>query len=164
MAGINIRRMTLLDIEAVSRIEAETFPRPWSLDDFRFEMTENPVARYLVVQKDDKVLGFAGAHIILDEGHITNVAITKMARGQGLGRLLMESLMQYAANLGVRYITLEVRASNAAAIELYLTLGFIKVNVRQKYYEDNGEDAWLMVCDRLPEASEGFSEAETLSR
>jgi ribosomal-protein-alanine N-acetyltransferase len=162
MAGINIRRMTLQDIETAARIEAETFPRPWTLADFRFEMSENPVARYLVAQREGEIIGFAGAHIILDEGHITNIAVLREARGQGLGRLLMEGLMQYASNLGVRYMTLEVRVSNVAAVALYRSLGFIKVNLRQKYYEDNGEDAWLMVCDQFPEASADFLETETL--
>jgi ribosomal-protein-alanine N-acetyltransferase len=70
----------------------------------------------------------------------------------------MQSLMQYAANLGGKYMTLEVRASNQPAINLYKSLGFFKVWVRPKYYTDNQEDAWVMVCDRLPEIEEDFSE------
>ena len=69
--------------------------------------------------------------------------------------------MQYAANLGVRYMTLEVRVATGAP-SAYESLGFIKVHVRKRYYEDNGEDAWLMVCDRLPGAQEDFEEPETL--
>ncbi len=154
--------MTFADAADVARIEEDTFARPWSLADFQFEMAENPVARYFVAEKDGKVLGFAGAHIIMDEGHVTNVAMVRQARGQGVGRLLMSSLMQYAANLGVRYMTLEVRAGNRAAIALYRSLGFIQVSVRKKYYEDNGEDALLMVCDRLPEARDDFVESGTV--
>jgi len=74
----------------------------------------------------------------------------------------MQGLMQYAANLGVRYLTLEVRASNTPAIALYQSLGFIKVGIRKKYYEDNQEDALLMVCDQLPEAEDDFTEEETV--
>jgi ribosomal-protein-alanine N-acetyltransferase len=124
-------------------------------------MTSNPVARYVVAEQEGVLLGFAGAHIILDEGHITNVAVIKEARGHGLGRLLMDALMQLAANLGARYLTLEVRASNAAAVALYQSFGFIKVSVRKKYYEDNGEDALLMVCDQLPPAQDDFQEDKT---
>jgi ribosomal-protein-alanine N-acetyltransferase len=114
-----------------------------------------------VAEQEGVLLGFAGAHIILDEGHITNVAVIKEARGHGLGRLLMDALMQLAANLGARYLTLEVRASNAAAVALYQSFGFIKVSVRKKYYEDNGEDALLMVCDQLPPAQDDFQEDKT---
>ena len=74
----------------------------------------------------------------------------------------MDGLMQYAANLGVSYMTLEVRVSNAAAIALYQSLGFFKVSVRPKYYEDNQEDALLMVCDKMPEADPDFAEDESL--
>ena len=140
----------------------ETFSKPWSLADFTYEMSGNPVARYVVAEQAEKVLGFAGAHIILDEGHITNVAVLKEARGQKIGRKLMLALIQYAANLGVRYLTLEVRAGNGSAIALYCSLGFITVSVRKKYYDDNGEDALLMVCDKLPEAKIDFSEFETV--
>ena len=153
-----IRRMTIDDVPQVHAIEQATFPLPWSLADFTYEMTSNPVARYVVAEQEGVLLGFAGAHIILDEGHITNVAVIKEARGHGLGRLLMDALMQLAANLGARYLTLEVRASNAAALALYQSFGFIKVSVRKKYYEDNGEDALLMVCDQLPPAQDDFQE------
>jgi ribosomal-protein-alanine N-acetyltransferase len=156
-----IRRMTIDDVPQVHAIEQATFPLPWSLADFTYEMTSNPVARYVVAEQEGVLLGFAGAHIILDEGHITNVAVIKEARGHGLGRLLMDALMQLAANLGARYLTLEVRASNAAAVALYQSFGFIKVSVRKKYYEDNGEDALLMVCDQLPPAQDDFQEDKT---
>lgn len=153
--------MNIDDVQVVAGIEKATFAKPWSMADFTYEMESNPVARYVVAEQAEQVLGFAGAHIILDEGHITNVAVLKEARGQGIGRKLMNALIQYAANLGVRYLTLEVRAGNEPAIALYRSLGFIKVTVRKKYYNDNGEDALLMVCDKLPEAEIDFSEDET---
>ena len=81
---------------------------------------------------------------------------------QGIGRLLTAGLMQYAANLGVTYMTLEVRRSNETAQNLYRSLGFIQVGVRKKYYEDNGEDALFMVCDHMPPAQEDFEEPETV--
>ncbi len=161
MAEPLIRRMTLRDAGEVAAVEAACFKTPWTQKDFEYEMTRNPVARYLVAQREGCVAGFAGAHIILDEGHITNVAVLPECRGQGLGRKLMEALLQYAANLGARYLTLEVRAGNAPAIALYASLGFVKVSVRKGYYADSGEDALLMVCDRLPPAEPDFEEAET---
>lgn len=162
MADVSIRRMTLSDAEQVHGIEKATFPYPWSLQSFQEEMTTNPVARYLVAEENGAILGFAGVHIILDEGHITNVAVVENRRGEGIGRLLFGGLMQYAANLGVRYMTLEVRVSNQKAIRLYERYGFLKVHTRKQYYEDNGEDALLMVCDQMPDAQEDFEETETV--
>ena len=107
--SVTYRRMTLADAEAVHAIEVETFPEPWSLQSFQEEMTRNACARYIVAEEDGAVLGYAGAWLILDEGHITNVAVTKSRRGEGIGEALMRALMQYAANMGVQYMTLEVR-------------------------------------------------------
>ena len=157
-----IRRMTLEDVDAVHAIETATFRTPWSRADFEHEMTKNPCARYLVAETDGRVAAFAGAHIILDEGHITNIAVLEPFRGQGIGRKITQALLQYASNLGVSYLTLEVREHNEKAQALYRSLGFFKVGIRKKYYEDTGEDAWIMVCDKLPQAEEDFTEAETV--
>lgn len=155
-----IRRMTMADVDGVAAVEAATFPTPWSRDAFASEM-KNVAARYLVAEKDGRVIGYAGAWIILDESHITNIAVLKEARGQGVGRALTAGLMQYLSNLGAAYATLEVRKSNEVAQSLYVSLGFIKLGVRKRYYEDNGEDALIMVCDHMPEADPDFEEAET---
>lgn len=155
-----IRRMTLADVDGVAAVEAATFPTPWSRDAFESEM-KNVAARYLVAEKDGQVIGYAGAWIIIDESHITNIAVLKEHRGQGIGRALTAGLMQYLSNLGAAYATLEVRKSNAVAQSLYVSLGFIKLGVRKRYYEDNGEDALIMVCDHMPEADPDFEEAET---
>ena len=157
-----IRRMTLSDVGQVHAIETATFAMPWPEDSFRKEMTENKTARYLVAERAGEVIAYAGAWLIIDEGHITNIAVRKDERGQGVGRAITEALMQYAANLGVVYMTLEVRKSNAAARHLYESLGFQQLAVRKRYYEDNGEDALLMVCDHLPQADPDFTEPETL--
>lgn len=156
-----IRRMTLSDVDGVAAVEAATFPTPWSRDSFVSEM-KNVAARYLVAEKDGQIIGYAGAWIIIDESHITNIAVLKEYRGQGIGRALTAGLMQYLSNLGAAYATLEVRKSNTVAQSLYVSLGFIKLGVRKRYYEDNGEDALIMVCDHMPEADPDFEEAETL--
>lgn len=157
-----LRRMTDGDIDAVCEIEAHAFAMPWSRRSFEQELHDNKCARYLVAERAGEVLGYAGAWLIFEEGHITNIAVKKEARGQGVGRLLTEGIMQYAANLGVQYMTLEVRESNLVAQNLYKAVGFKKVSVRKKYYEDNGEDGLLMVNDRLPPAQEDFREPETV--
>ena len=162
MAEPVLRRMTLADVPAVHRLEQAIFSMPWSEKDFVYEMTENKVARYLVIEEAGEIIAFAGAHIILDQAHVTNIAVRQDCRGRGLGRMITRALMQYASNLGAEYLTLEVRQSNATAQNLYKSLGFVKVNVRKRYYEDTGEDAWLMVCDQLPAAEPDFEETETL--
>ncbi len=158
---IIIRRMTMADVDGVAAVEAATFPTPWSRDAFASEM-KNAAARYLVAEKDGKIIGYAGAWIIIDESHITNIAVLKDERGQGIGRRLTAGLMQYLSNLGAAYATLEVRKSNQVAQNLYVSLGFIKLGVRKRYYEDNGEDALIMVCDHMPEVDPNFEEAETV--
>ena len=156
-----VRRMTADDCETVWQIEKTTFPQPWSLRDFEHEMRENVCARYLVAEMEGRIVGFAGAHIILDEGHITNIAVDAAFRGQGIGRKLLQSLLQYASNLGAQYLTLEVRADNEPAKRLYQSLHFIRVGIRKKYYEDQ-QDAWIMVTERMPDADPDFEEAETV--
>ena len=162
MEPYEIRRMTLHDLPAVDAIEQACFTTPWPADAYAGELTRNPAARYLVLTVGGEIAGFAGGHIILDESHITNIAIAEAHRGQGLGRALLTALLQYFANLGAVYTTLEVREHNAPALGLYRALGFIAVGRRKKYYSDNGEDALIMVCDALPPADPDFEEAETL--
>ena len=140
------------------RIEADTFPRPWSEESFRQELSRNVAARYLVAEQDGQVIGYAGAWIILDESHVTNIAVAAPWRGRGVGRKLTETLLWYLSNLGAGYATLEVRVSNERAIRLYRALGFVSVGKRKKYYEDNGEDAYLMVCEHLPAVDPDFEE------
>ena len=157
-----IRRMVMDDVDGVYAIELSSFPKPWTRGDFVKEMTTNTCARYLVAEKAGEIIGFAGAWIVMDEAHITNIAVKKEFRGQGIGRALTAGLLQYAANLGVVYAVLEVRRSNAAAQKLYKSLNFEYVGTRKKYYEDNGEDALLFCCQNLPPVDPDFEEPETI--
>ena len=153
-----IRRMRKEDLDAVTAIEEATFAIPWSRESFRQELERNVAARYLVAEVEGKVIGYAGAWIILDESHITNIAVEEAYRGQGIGRQLTEALIQYLSNLGACDATLEVRVSNIRAQNLYKSLGFVSVGKRKRYYEDNQEDAFLMVCEHMPEVEEDFEE------
>ena len=157
---VRIRRMGTRDVDAVTEIEKATFARPWSRESFLQEMERNKAARYLVAEKDGRVIGYAGAWIILDESHITNIAVAEAERGRGVGRKLTEALMQYISNLGAAYATLEVRVSNERAQNLYKSLGFVSVGRRKRYYEDNGEDAFLMVCEHMPDVEDDFEETD----
>ena len=158
--SVTYRRMTLEDVPQVHEIELKTFHTPWTYQSFVDEMTTNKCARYVVAEEDGKVLAYAGAWLIFEEGHITNIAVTEEARGRGIGKGVTRELMQYAANMGVQYMTLEVRRSNTVAQNLYKSLGFIELGVRKRYYEDNGEDAYLYVCDHMPEIQEDFFERD----
>ena len=159
---ITIRRMTIADVPGVYHIEKDCFSTPWSKQSFVDEMERNPVARYLVAIAGEEIVGYAGAWLILEEGHITNIGVLREYRGQGIGEKLAKGLLTYSANLGVQYMTLEVRKSNIIAQKLYEKMGFQKVGTRKKYYEDNGEDALLMVCDKMPAGDPNFTETETL--
>ena len=153
-----VRRMTIEDVPQVHAIELATFPMPWSEQSFIDEMTKNVCARYMVAEENGRILAFAGAWLIFDEGHITNIAVAEEHRGRGIGRAVTEALKQYAANMGVQYMTLEVRRSNLVAQSMYKKLGFIELGYRKRYYEDNGEDALLMVCQDMPEPQEDFED------
>ena len=153
-----IRRMRTEDLDQVTALEKATFAIPWSRESFRQELERNVAARYLVAETEGKVIGYAGAWIILDESHITNIAVAEAYRGRGIGRRLTEALLQLLSNLGASYATLEVRVSNVRAQRLYRSLGFVSVGKRKRYYEDNQEDAFLMVCEHLPQAEEDFAE------
>lgn len=136
-----IRKMTAKDIDRVSRIEEQNFSRPWSREAFE-TMLNSENALYMVAQTDDKVVGNCGVIVAVDEGDICNVAVDKDYRGRGIGEELVKTVMKTAAEeLGVRAFTLEVRASNAAAIRLYEKIGFVSEGVRPKFYSSPVEDA-----------------------
>lgn len=149
MAGCSvIRPMEEKDLARIHEIERCSFAVPWSEDAMRSELG-NPVARYLVLEEEGQVMGYVGTWIIIDEGHITNIAVHPDARGRGHGKALLLGLMRIAQELGVAFMDLEVRVSNAPAISLYRKLGFKPAGIRKGYYEDNGEDAQIMVNDKL---------------
>ena len=99
------------------------------------------------------VIGFAGFWIIAGEAHITNIAVRELYRRQGIGELLLISIIELATELNAQLITLEVRASNAAAQSLYSKYDFTQVGLRRGYYSDDREDATLMSAENITSAS-----------
>lgn len=150
MAGISIALMTLEDVDAVHAIEEAAFPTPWSHDAFVKEVTENRCARYLVLKEEGECVAYAGMWLIMDEGHITNIAVRADRRSLGYGEAVTRALIQLAADSGLSFLTLECRRSNVAAQSLYHKLGFKDVGFRKRYYE-NSEDALIMYLQPLPE-------------
>lgn len=151
MSEITVGLMTEQDVDAVHEIEAACFKTPWSKDSLLHEVTENQCARYVVVREDGRAIAYAGVWFILDEGHITNIAVHPDRRRQGYGEKVVRAMIQLAADSGMNWMTLEVRRSNKAAQNLYHKLGFIDVGYRKRYYE-NTEDALIMALEKLPEA------------
>jgi ribosomal-protein-alanine N-acetyltransferase len=144
-----IRPMELADVDAVLKVEKASFATPWSREAFVTEVGDNDLARYLVAEVDGQIVGYAGMWLILDEAHITNVALLPSFRGRGLGSKLMEKLCELAKIAGARRMTLEVRPSNLAAQRLYGRMGFEVCGIRPGYYTDSKEDALIMWRDRL---------------
>ncbi|MDD4600336.1 Ribosomal-protein-alanine acetyltransferase [bioreactor metagenome] len=143
MSDICIRPMQAEDIDAVLTIEHQSFSLPWSREAFQAEVCNN-LACYLVMEMDGLMIGYGGMWIVLDEAHITNVAILPDYREQGLGKRLFASMIHQANSRGTIRMTLEVRVSNTAAQKLYKGFGFTVCGLRRGYYTDNQEDALIM--------------------
>lgn len=131
------------DIDDILDISSLSFSISWSKDSYTQELT-NPIARYLVGKIDNKVVGFVGTWIVLDEAHITNIAIHPNYRKQGIGSKLLSEFLEYCKNQGCVAFTLEVRSGNKAAKALYEKHNFRQEGIRKGYYEDNKEDAIIM--------------------
>lgn len=138
-----IREMKANDVEAVSKIESETFSMPWSAKDF-LEMVEADYAYYYVAELNGEIAGCCGIRNIAGEGEITNVVVAEKHRQKGIGRKLMEYMLLKALENGMGDCTLEVRVSNQPAIRLYEGLGFKGEGVRPDFYEKPREDALIM--------------------
>ena len=137
--------MTSDDVESVYAIELATFPTPWTLDSFYYEVHENQYAYYLIaVDEDDSIIGFCGMWMVIDAAQITNVAVTEAARGRGIGEGLMREAMRIAREYSMDVMSLEVRVTNSVAQNLYRKLAFQDGGIRKGYYTDNGEDALVM--------------------
>lgn len=135
----------------VLEIERRVNGAPWSERSFRNEL-DHPHGIFRVALENGEVVGYGGIWLVIDEAHVTNVAVEPEHQGQGIGRRIMSELLKAAAEAGMRCSTLEVRAGNAPALALYEKLGFERTAVRKGYYPDNREDAvvmWLHSLDDL---------------
>ena len=136
--------MTPDDVEAVYAIEQATFPTPWTLDSFHYEMRENQYAYYILAEDETGIIGFCGMWLVIDAAQITNVAVVESVRGKGIGEALMREAMRVSREAGMDFVSLEVRVTNMVAQNLYRKLGFQDGGIRKGYYTDNGEDALVM--------------------
>ncbi|WP_397386802.1 ribosomal protein S18-alanine N-acetyltransferase [Paenibacillus sp. MMS20-IR301] len=152
-AELVFRLMRLEDVPEILVIEREAFTMPWTEEAFRNELTHNHFAKYMVMELAGHIIGYAGMWAIVDEAHVTNIALLQAYRGRKWGERLLDELMKTAAYLGMKSITLEVRVSNEVAQNLYRKKGFRPAGTRKGYYSDNREDALIMWAD-LPEYGE----------
>ncbi|MFX3636175.1 MAG: ribosomal protein S18-alanine N-acetyltransferase [Candidatus Pristimantibacillus sp.] len=141
---LEFRSMVLEDISAIVAIEHEAFTTPWTEEAFINELLNNTFAKYMVMEYEGEIIGYGGMWVIIDEAHVTNIAVRSEWRGQGLGERLMTELQRTAVFFGADKMTLEVRVSNEVAQRLYRKLGFESSGVRPAYYSDNLEDALIM--------------------
>lgn len=129
-------------LSQMAQIEREAFDQPWSVNMFIPEV-EDENAHYIVGTRGEEVVCYGGFHKVLDEAHITNIAVKDTQRGRGIGRFLLGQLIDLAKRLDINYMTLEVKDSNIPAIKLYESYGFKVEGVRKRYY-NNLHDALIM--------------------
>ena len=127
----------------VERLEQRCFSVPWTEAQLRAQLPDDRHV-FLVAERGDEVLGYVGLMHVLDEGYISNVAVSPDCRRQGIGAALIAELTRRAGRLELAFLTLEARASNAPAIRLYEKMGFRQVGRRKRYYQRPEEDAVLM--------------------
>ncbi len=138
-----IKPLTEEDVDAVCVLEEEAFSMPWHKESF-LEMINNKDACYLVGLWEEEVVASCGLRNIVGDGEITNVVTKAAMRGKGVAKQMLLRLMEEGVKMGVEAFTLEVRKSNAPAIHLYESLGFVTEGIRKNFYEEPQEDALIM--------------------
>ena len=144
MAQLIIRQAEERDILAIEGLEQVCFSDPWSYESLEHDILNNKLSFYIVAEVEGVVCGYVGIWNIVDEGHITNVAVSPDYRRKHIASNMLDVLIASCEEAGVERFTLEVRAGNEPAKALYAGKGFKEIGVRKGYYQDNGEDAIIM--------------------
>lgn len=139
--------MTLRHIPELAQLEQQCFSLPWTAAQLAEELA-NPSAVFLVAELEGKVVGYGGMLVAADEGAVTNIAVFPAYRGRGFGKALTAALLEEACRRGLALVALEVRESNAVAIALYQSLGFVEAGRRKAFYEKPREDAKILLWQR----------------
>lgn len=145
---ITVRPMTHQDLIDVVAIERLCFGDRWSVQSFTSEL-DNPASSYYVAIEGERIVGYAGFWLILDEAHITTIAVHPTQQRRHLGELLLNHLIAAAFEKEAKWLTLEVRVSNLGAQKLYEKYGFTTLGRRRGYYQDDGEDALVMWTENI---------------
>ena len=139
-----IRKMALEDLDTIMILESQLFTCAWTLDNYRFELTENPYGHYVVLDEQG-IKGYLGLWINDDALQITTLGVDPAYQNKGYGKELVRYALELAQSIKAAVITLEVRVSNEKAIKLYESFGFRKAAIRRQYYSHPDEDAILMI-------------------
>ncbi len=154
-ASYRLVPMNLELIPQVAELERQCFSKPWN-EAMLTEELSNPLASFIVAQGDNQeVLGYAGLSVVAGEGYIDNVAVRQEYRRKGIAQALLEVFLQFGAAKQLSFLTLEVRASNDPAKQLYMKHGFEQVGRRKNYYDAPQEDAIIMTKMFKREPTEG---------
>ena len=137
-----IKNGELADIEGIALIENDAFAHPWSKN--AIEESIKAGTKFFIAIKDNKAVGYMGLSAIAGEGYVTNVAVLESYRKTGVGKQLLIAATQWAQEMKLEFISLEVRTSNEPAIKLYEKMEFERVAIRKRFYEDPTEDAIIM--------------------
>jgi [ribosomal protein S18]-alanine N-acetyltransferase len=142
--AVHLDPMRRRHLRAVLRIEAQVYPRPWSMGLFMSELALRSTRSYTVARVGGMVVGYSGLMMAGEEGHITNIAVDPAWHRRHIGTRLMMDMALVARRRGVRHLTLEVRVSNQAAQVMYRRFGFVPEGIRRNYYTETNEDAIVM--------------------
>ena len=138
------------DVDAIVALEAESFTNPWSRETLVWELQNSDVTRIYVARTDEgAVVAFCSCWVVFDELHVNTLAVSPAERRRGVATVLMRAVIEDAAAAGATRATLEVRASNEAALRLYTGLGFRIQATRPRYYTKPEEDAYILWLDEL---------------
>lgn len=143
LKDITICPMQEKDLDQVIQIENASYPCPWARIHFLDELNAKYNFPLVALDISGRLVGYICPMLLLDEGHIFNVAVHPLFRGKGIGKILVNRVIEECRISGAEFITLEVRISNQSALSLYRSIGFTECGHRIRYYE-NGEDALLM--------------------
>lgn len=143
MEKLTIVPMEERHLDALARLEQECFSEPWTRAGLAAEL-DNPISVFRVAELAGIPAGYAGMHCVLDECYVANVAVFPQCRRKGIALALMKCLISFARQYGERFVTLEVRPSNAAAVALYTGLGFRRAGCRKDFYRLPKEDALIL--------------------
>lgn len=141
---VSITAMKRRHLRSVLQIEAQVYPRPWTLSLFLSELSQRSTRIYLVARVGHRVVGYIGMLRSLDDGHVTTIAVDPAWHRRGIATRLLAASARAAMSRGCKNLTLEVRVTNKGAQELYRRFGFVPAGIRKGYYPDNGEDALVM--------------------
>jgi ribosomal-protein-alanine N-acetyltransferase len=143
-SSVAFERMRRRHLPAVLRIEHGAHPKPWTFGVFTSELAQGDSRYYVVLRSEGKVAAYGGLMFVVDEAHVTNLAVSAKLRRQGLGTRALAHLAREGTRRGCTAMTLEVRMGNLDAQALYRRFGFVTAGVRRNYYPETHEDALVM--------------------